>query len=153
MTATLTVAALTERGLGERRVALVPDTVTRLVAGGFEVLIEAGAGAGAFHPDDEYVAAGAKTDTLESVLESADVLLAVRRPEPEILALLRPGQVLVGLLDAREAYSSGRLVKEGGPEAMDRYFHQVSRERRARPKSAPRAPRREGARPAPRSTT
>ena len=91
MTATLTVAALTERGLGERRVALVPDTVTRLVAGGFEVLIEAGAGAGAFHPDDEYVAAGAKTDTLESVLESADVLLAVRRPEPEILALLRRG--------------------------------------------------------------
>ena len=60
--------------------------------------------------------------------------------------------VALGLLDGREAFSSGRLVKEGGPEAMDRYFHQVSRERRARPTSAPRAPRREGA-PAPRSTT
>ena len=115
MTATLTVAALTERGHGERRVALVPDTVTRLVAGGFDVLIEAGAGSGAFYPDDEYVAAGAKTDTLESVLDSADVLLAVRRPEPEILARLRPGQVLVGLLDARGTGRAGldELVARG----------------------------------------
>ncbi|MGV8978138.1 MAG: NAD(P) transhydrogenase subunit alpha [Cellulomonas sp.] len=115
MTAILTVAALTERGHGERRVALVPDTVTRLVAGGFAVLIEAGAGAGAFYPDDEYVAAGAKTDTLEAVLDTADVLLAVRRPEPEILARLRPGQVLVGLLDARGTGRAGldELVARG----------------------------------------
>src|SRR5665647_2670417 len=115
MTATLTVAALIERGQGERRVALVPDTVTRLVAGGYAVLIETGAGAGAFHPDDEYVAAGAKTDALESVLDAADVILAVRRPEPEILALLRPGQVLVGLLDARGTGRAGldELVARG----------------------------------------
>src|SRR5659263_532736 len=107
MTATLTVAALTERGQGERRVALVPDTVTRLVAGGYAVLIETGAGAGAFHPDDEYVAAGAKTDALESVLDAADVILAVRRPEPEILALLRPRQLLVGLPVARGTGRAG----------------------------------------------
>src|SRR5450830_1943931 len=115
MTATLTVAALTERGQGERRVALVPDTVTRLVAGGYAVLIETGAGARAFHPDDEYVAAGAKTDALESVLDAADVILAVRRPEPEILALLRPGPVLVGLLDARGTGRAGldELVARG----------------------------------------
>jgi NAD(P) transhydrogenase subunit alpha len=115
MTATLMVAALTERGQGERRVALVPDTVTRLVAGGFEVLIEAGAGAGAFHPDDEYVAAGAKIDALAAVLDAADGLLAGRRPEPEVLALLRPGQVLVGLLDARGTGRAGldELVARG----------------------------------------
>jgi NAD(P) transhydrogenase subunit alpha len=107
MTAVLTVAALVERGTGERRVALVPDTVTRLVAAGHEVLMEAGAGAGAYHPDDEYVAVGAKIDTLESVLEAADVILAVRRPEPEILALLRSGQVLIGLLDARGEARAG----------------------------------------------
>jgi NAD(P) transhydrogenase subunit alpha len=107
MTAALMVAALVERGTGERRVALVPDTVTRLVAAGYEVLMEAGAGAGAYHPDDEYVAVGAKIDTLESVLEAADVILAVRRPEPEILARLRSGQVLIGLLDARGEARAG----------------------------------------------
>jgi DNA-binding HxlR family transcriptional regulator len=61
--------------------------------------------------------------------------------------------VALGLIDARSAFESGRLVKEGGPQAMDRYFHQVSRERRARPRPQPRPARREGARPAPRSTT
>jgi NAD(P) transhydrogenase subunit alpha len=98
---TLTVAALVERAPGERRVALVPETVARLVADGYEVLVEQGAGAGAFHPDDAYIAAGAKVDQLDAILEAADVVLAVRRPEPDVLGRLREGQVLLGLLDAR----------------------------------------------------
>lgn len=101
MTTALTVAALVERAAGEQRVALVPEVVTRLVADGYEVLLESGAGARAFHPDDAYVAAGAKVDALDAVLAAADVVLAVRRPEPAVLDRLRPGQVLIGLLDAR----------------------------------------------------
>lgn len=99
----LVVAALTERAPGERRVALVPEVVERLVAQGFEVLVEAGAGAGARYSDDAYVNAGAKTGSLDDVLDRADVLLAVRRPTPAVLTRLRPGQVLIGLLDARTA--------------------------------------------------
>ena len=99
--ATVVVAALAERAKGENRVALVPEAVSRLVSQGLEVLVESAAGAGAFHDDDEYVAAGAKVGTVAKVLAKADVLLAVRRPEPGVLAKLRTGQVLIGLLDAQ----------------------------------------------------
>jgi len=99
----LVVAALTERVPGELRVALVPEVVERLVAQGFEVLVEAGAGAGAFHDDDAYVRAGAKVGPLDDVLARADVILAVRRPDAALLARLRPGQALIGMLDARLA--------------------------------------------------
>ena len=96
-----TVAALAERAPGERRVALVPEVVEKLVARGHDVVVEAGAGAGAWHADDDYVAAGAKVTDADEALEVADVLLAVRRPEPAVLARLRAGQALLGLLDAR----------------------------------------------------
>lgn len=99
----LVVAALAEHGPGERRVALVPEVVDKLVAQGFEVLVENGAGAGALHPDDAYVRAGAKVGPLDDVLDRAGALLCVRRPTPAVLARLRAGQVLIGLLDARGA--------------------------------------------------
>jgi DNA-binding HxlR family transcriptional regulator len=44
--------------------------------------------------------------------------------------------VALGLVSAREAFAAGRLVKEGGQQAMDRYFHQVSRGRRAKTREA-----------------
>jgi DNA-binding HxlR family transcriptional regulator len=61
--------------------------------------------------------------------------------------------VALGLLPAKEAYAAGRLVKEGSREAMDRYFHQVSRGRRAKPSPETRATGSAGARSAQRSTT
>ncbi|MGV8967017.1 MAG: NAD(P) transhydrogenase subunit alpha [Cellulomonas sp.] len=104
----LVIAALAERAPGERRVALVPEVVEKLAAQGFEVLIEAGAGVGALFADDLYVRAGAKIGPLDEVLERADVILAVRRPTAAVLARLRTGQVLIGLLDGR-AKGAGRL--------------------------------------------
>lgn len=61
--------------------------------------------------------------------------------------------VALGLTSAREAHAAGTLQKEGGRDAMDRYFHQVSRGRRARPRPQSRTGRPTGTRPAPRSTT
>ena len=104
----LVIAALAERAPGERRVALVPEVAEKLVAQGFEVLLEAGAGAGALLSDDTYVRAGAKICSLDEVLDTADVILAVRRPTAAVLARLRTGQVLIGLLDGR-AKGAGRL--------------------------------------------
>ncbi|WP_407344400.1 NAD(P) transhydrogenase subunit alpha [Pengzhenrongella phosphoraccumulans] len=104
----LVIAALAERAPGERRVALVPEVVEKLVAQGFEVLLEAGAGDGALFSDDVYIRAGAKVGPLDEVLERADVILAVRRPTAAVLARLRTGQVLIGLLDGR-AKGAGRL--------------------------------------------
>ena len=44
---------------GERRVAAIPETVKKLVAGGAKVLVKKGAGTGSFFPDEEYAKAGA----------------------------------------------------------------------------------------------
>jgi len=66
---------------GERRVALVPETVSKLVASGLEVLVEAGAGEGAFFSDSEYAEAGARIlPEAQAVYGAADIILKVQRP-------------------------------------------------------------------------
>ena len=67
---------------GERRVASSPEVVKRLIAAGFEVIVEAGAGDGASFANDVYREAGAEvTKDTESVWSSADLILKVRPPE------------------------------------------------------------------------
>jgi proton-translocating NAD(P)+ transhydrogenase subunit alpha len=81
---------------GERRVALVPDAVTRLAGGGFEVVVEPGAGAEASFPDDAYREVGA---TLSESVWDTDAVAKVRKPTIDEAARLRSGQVLVGFLE------------------------------------------------------
>jgi NAD(P) transhydrogenase subunit alpha len=88
-----------ERWQGERRVALVPDGVARLVKAGAEVRVERGAGAAAFFPDEQYAAAGATlVDDGASAVRGADLTLVVRRPDAGLVAALPEGSTLVGLL-------------------------------------------------------
>ena len=89
------VGAARETAPGERRVALVPETVGKLVAAGFEVAVEPGAGEAASFPDDAYAEAGA---TLGSPWE-AEAVVKVRKPDDAELARLREGQLLVGFLE------------------------------------------------------
>lgn len=89
------VGVARERAPGERRVALVPEAVAKLVAAGFEVVVEPGAGEAASFPDEAYRDAGA---TLGSPWE-ADALVKVRKPDETEVARLRNGQVLLGYLD------------------------------------------------------
>jgi NAD(P) transhydrogenase subunit alpha len=91
--------------VGERRVALIPDTVSRLVKQGFEVWVEAGAGETAFFSDAAYETAGAIiiTDTAK-LWNEVDVLLKVKPPQQREdgqheVNLLREGSVLIGFLD------------------------------------------------------
>jgi H+-translocating NAD(P) transhydrogenase subunit alpha len=95
-----------ERRPDELRVAASPDTVKRLVGRGIDVLVETGAGNRARYSDQSFVEAGAQlVDDAAALYRDADILLKVRRPlvagEGAIdeMALLRPGQVLVGMLD------------------------------------------------------
>lgn len=81
----------------EHRVALVPETVQRLAKAGAEVVVEAGAGAGAFHADEEFAAAGARIGTRAEAL-GADVVACVGAPAEADLPLLRAGAVLLGFL-------------------------------------------------------
>ena len=85
-----------ERAAGERRVALVPELVRRLVASSFEVLIERGAGEAASFPDVAYDEAGARV--LDDVYGEADAVAKVQSPSEEEVARLREGQVLIGFL-------------------------------------------------------
>src|SRR6266700_2899271 len=79
----------------ERRVALVPETVGKLAAGGFELVVEAGAGTAASFPDDAYSEAGA---TVGDPWD-ADGVVKVRKPSAEELGRLREGQLLIGFLE------------------------------------------------------
>lgn len=93
------IAVPKESAAGEHRVATVPDVVGRLVKLGVEVLVEAGAGAGAFHSDEAFAAAGARivTDDAE-FYRDGDVVLKVQPPTLEEAERLREGTILIGLL-------------------------------------------------------
>ncbi|HEY8472588.1 MAG TPA: NAD(P) transhydrogenase subunit alpha [Natronosporangium sp.] len=90
-----TVAAVRERAPGERRVAIVPEVVDRLRSAGLAVLVETGAGAAGWFPDDAYRRAGAEVVTAAELRDRADIVACLRPPEWP----LRAGQLLVGLLD------------------------------------------------------
>ena len=86
---------------GERRVALTPDATAALVKGGLEVLVESGAGAGAFHSDAVYEQAGAGiAPDAKALYGQADVVLKVQKPALDEVDLLREGTVLVSFLQA-----------------------------------------------------
>ena len=86
-----------EAAANERRVALVPDAAGRLVKAGFEVVIERGAGTGAFCPDDAYKTAGATLADRAAVLGQSDIVLHVQAPTAADVSLYREGGALVAL--------------------------------------------------------
>ncbi|MDW4904068.1 NAD(P) transhydrogenase subunit alpha [Streptomyces sp. ADMS] len=97
--ATVTVGAVRERAPGERRVALVPEAVTLLHKAGIDVLIETGAGSGAWFADADYTAAGAAVVPADELYARADAVLCVGPPDPDTARSLRAGQTLIGLLE------------------------------------------------------
>ena len=84
-----------ETAAGERRVALVPEVVRKLVGSGHEVLVQPGAGAGALIPDAQYEEAGAR---LVDDVWGADVVVKVAPPNKEEIIRLRGDGVLIGFL-------------------------------------------------------
>jgi NAD(P) transhydrogenase subunit alpha len=110
-----------ERRPNELRVAASPDTVKRLVGRGVDVLVEAGAGVAARYADQSYAEAGARlVDDPAALYRDADVVLKVGRPlangEGEIdeMALLRSGQVLIGLLNPYQNSDQVAAYAEAG---------------------------------------
>jgi NAD(P) transhydrogenase subunit alpha len=99
------IAVAKEIEVGERRVALVPDIVARLVKQGLEVSVEAGAGERSFFSDAAYEVAGARIIADPSTLwGEADVLLKVGVPQEREdgrseVDLLREGAVLIAFLN------------------------------------------------------
>jgi NAD(P) transhydrogenase subunit alpha len=95
------VAVPKESAPGERRVALTPDAAAALVKGSIEVLIESGAGAGAFHSDAAFEKAGGRVVADAATLYAqGDVVLKVQKPTLAEVDRLRQGTVLVSFLQA-----------------------------------------------------
>ena len=93
------IAIAKEIEVGERRVALNPDLVARLVKQGLEIWVEAGAGVGSFFSNDAYETAGAKIISDPATLWSeADVLLKVGIPKDHEINQMRQGSVLLSFL-------------------------------------------------------
>ena len=92
------VAVVKETAPGERRVALVPDAVAKLRAAGLEVLVETAAGGGSWLSDDAFTEAGATIAACDELTVAADVIVTVGRPDERVIAGLRPGQALLGML-------------------------------------------------------
>jgi NAD(P) transhydrogenase subunit alpha len=84
---------------GEMRVATTPDVARQLIKLGFEVSVEAGAGASASYSDDAYRAAGCEiVPDAGAIWESSDIVLKVRAPDAAETARIRNGQALISFI-------------------------------------------------------
>jgi NAD(P) transhydrogenase subunit alpha len=81
---------------GERRVALVPEVVGKLVPAGFDVLVERGAGEAASFPDASYEEAGGRI--VDDPWAEVEAVAKVQKPLDAEADRLRDGQVLIGFL-------------------------------------------------------
>jgi len=111
------VSVVKETAPGERRVALVPEAVVKLRTAGLEVLVESGAGDGAWFTDDSYAEAGASVVSRSDAL-AGDVVLMVGRPDAATVAALRSGQVLIGLLSPLTEPDLTRSLADAGVTAI-----------------------------------
>src|SRR5258707_1378469 len=95
----MNIAVLRETGAGEARVALMPDSVQKLVALKASVSIETGAGLGAARTDDDYRSVGATVSgDRNALLAAADILVVVNRPAAEDFSRLMQGAIVLGFL-------------------------------------------------------
>ncbi len=92
------VAVPKETVQGERRVALVPEIVKRLVGGGFDLTVERGAGEAASFADQEYEAAGARVVARDELFRGAEGVVKVQKPASEEVELLPEGSILIAFL-------------------------------------------------------
>ena len=109
----------TETDSSERRVALVPASVTKLIALGAQVAVEAGIGASVNFSDAEYRDAGAEIIAdRKTGLASADMVLRLRKPPATDIAALRKGCIHVSFLDPFTDLETVRVLAAAGVSAI-----------------------------------
>ena len=95
----MNIVVLRETANGEARVALVPESVVKLVGLKAKVLVESGAGLGAARTDNDYTQAGAQISSdRTSLLQSADILVCINRPAAAGFQTLKTGAIVLGFL-------------------------------------------------------
>jgi NAD(P) transhydrogenase subunit alpha len=98
------IAVLKERRPFERRVAATPETVKKLVALGYQIAVESGAGVEAFYTDQAYIDAGAQIRDAAAAAGDADLVLKVQRPMTaaegtDEIAMLKQGAVVIAIMN------------------------------------------------------
>lgn len=95
---------------GERRIAAVPETVSKMTKAGMQVVVEAGAGEAAFISDREFEGVGATIASSAKVLfAEADVLLKVNKPTTDEIGQMKEGAVLISFL---QPFSNPEVIKK-----------------------------------------
>ena len=102
---------------GEKRVALVPDIISKLTKAGLEVVIESSAGLAAEFSDDQYAAAGAKIVT-GSVIHDADIIASVAPLDPQRMAQVKKGAITISFLSPTTAVDSIEAAAQAGITAF-----------------------------------
>ncbi|MEY4677692.1 MAG: hypothetical protein RI992_407 [Actinomycetota bacterium] len=90
---------------GEKRVALVPDIISKLIKSGHEVVIESGAGVAAEYSDKQFIDAGAQIKSGD-VLSNSDVILSVQPLTPSQIKSLKKGALTISFLSPVTASDS-----------------------------------------------
>lgn len=103
---------------GERRVALVPEVVRKLVGGGHAVVVERGAGAGAMIPDAAFEEAGAQLTEDAAAVFGSDVVVKVAPPSAEEVVRLGRESVLIGFLQPLSNGDGVRALAASGVTAF-----------------------------------
>jgi NAD(P) transhydrogenase subunit alpha len=108
------VGVLKETTPGERRVALVPEMLARLRGAGLDVLVQSGAGDGAWFADSAYAEAGAAIVSRDELLADAGLVITIGRPDGHVAGALRPGQAVLGMLNPlADPALAGELAARG----------------------------------------
>lgn len=111
------IAVPLERKEGEKRVALVPDIINKLIRLGYEVSIESGAGTNSQGTDAAYIAAGAKIVSGD-VIKDADVILSVQPLTPNQMSSLKNGAITISFLSPITAVDSIDAAAKAGVTAF-----------------------------------
>jgi NAD(P) transhydrogenase subunit alpha len=102
---------------GEKRVALVPDIISKLTKAGLEVVIESGAGLTAQASDQDFIAAGAQIKSGD-VLKDADVVLSVQPLTPAQMNSLKKGTITISFLSPTGSAESITAAVSAGVTAF-----------------------------------
>ncbi|HEY8876453.1 MAG TPA: NAD(P)(+) transhydrogenase (Re/Si-specific) subunit alpha, partial [Roseateles sp.] len=101
-----------ERAAGETRVAVTPETAKKLKAAGHTLRVESGAGVAASVTDAAYEAVGCEIVDQAAAL-GAELVLKVRAPAADELALMKPGTALVGMLNPFDREGLAAMANAG----------------------------------------
>jgi len=123
------IAIPKERFAGETRVAATPETIKKFKGLGLDVVVESGLGQTIRVPDGDYETAGASiAPSLADTLKSADIVLKVRAPSDEEIALLKRGTIVAALLSPATGKDAiGKLADAGVSAFAMEFLPRISR--------------------------